>query len=96
MSKKEIKRAEEPVTEVMAPVQGEPETVCYIGPTIPGTVQHAAFFRNGLPEHLEKAIEKCPAIKGLLIPISKLASVDNGPMEVLTKAVQEWAGVKEV
>lgn len=81
--------------ETTAP-EAEAEAVCYVGPSIPGLVQRSTFFRNGLPEHFEKAVAKCPAFKGLLIPVSDLTTVNYGSVAILSREVLKWAGIKEV
>lgn len=50
------------------------ETVVYVGPTIPGVANHNAVFNNGLPKGMQDAIEKEPAFKNLLVPVSQLAA----------------------
>nr|DAN92350.1 MAG TPA: hypothetical protein [Caudoviricetes sp.] len=51
----------------------EPETVVYVGPTIAGVASHVTTYNNGLPEGLKIAIEKEPAFRGLVVPLTNLA-----------------------
>lgn len=54
------------------------EAVIYIGQSLSsGILQQYSVFNNGIPAHLDPYIEKCPAIKQLIIPISKLAEAKN-------------------
>lgn len=55
----------------------KPETVVYIGPSILGVANHNTVYNNGLPQELQDAIEKEPAFKNLLVPISQLAAAGN-------------------
>lgn len=55
----------------------DPEPVCYIGPTINGVVIHGVMYRGGIPDSVKKAAEQIPAIKNLLIPISRLAQAQR-------------------
>ena len=49
------------------------ETVIYTGESLPnGMLSQYTIFNNGLPEFLKEDIEKCPAIKQLMVPISAL------------------------
>lgn len=60
-------------TKITAKVQ---ETMVYAGPTILGVATHNQFFNNGLPDGLQKAMEKEPAISNLVVPIGSLAAVN--------------------
>jgi hypothetical protein len=52
------------------------EAVIYCGASLAaGTLQQYSVFVNGIPEHLHEHIKKCPAIKGLMVPISKFQEV---------------------
>jgi hypothetical protein len=54
----------------------EQEAVIYCGASLAaGTLQQYSVFVNGIPEHLNEHIKKCPAIKGLMVPISKFQEV---------------------
>jgi len=48
----------------------------YLGPNLPNNslVQHA-IFTNELPPYVQEHMEKCAAIKELLVPVSRLAEV---------------------
>lgn len=50
------------------------EAVAYMGPTIKGVAVNGTVYSDGVPAGLTAKIEEVPAIKGLLIPVSKLAS----------------------
>lgn len=60
-----------------AKAAAKPETVVYIGPSILGVANHNTVYNNGLPQELQDAIEKEPAFKNLLVPISQLAAAGN-------------------
>lgn len=44
----------------------------YLGPTIRGVAKHGASFCSGLPPQLEEYRERNPAIKSLIVPVSKI------------------------
>lgn len=45
----------------------------YIGPNLPNCILlQNTVFTKGLPKHLDEHIEKCAAIKELVVPISEL------------------------
>ena len=54
-----------------------PESVVYVGPSILGVAYHNTVYNNGLPQELQAAIEKEPAFKNLIVPISQLSSVGS-------------------
>ncbi|QQE75719.1 hypothetical protein KDJ56_07210 [Brevibacillus composti] len=47
----------------------------YCGPTLPGGLlrQHTVY-RNGLPKHLDKYFEECPALRQLFVPVNQLSA----------------------
>lgn len=47
--------------------------VAYVGPDIKKVAINGTTYIGGLPTELQKKIDQIPAIKGLLVPISKLA-----------------------
>ena len=47
--------------------------VAYVGPDIKKVAINGTVYIGGLPGELQKKIEQIPAIKGLLVPISRLA-----------------------
>lgn len=49
------------------------QAVAYVGPDIKKVAINGTVYTGGLPKALEEKIEKVPAIKGLIVPISKLA-----------------------
>lgn len=50
-----------------------PEVMVYVGPTIRGVANWCQVFNNGLSNELQDVMEKNPAFKGLVVPISKLS-----------------------
>lgn len=50
------------------------EAVVYVGPSLAGIATRNTTYNNGLPEGLEKYIEKKPIMAKLLVPVSKLAT----------------------
>jgi len=50
------------------------EPVTYLGPDIKHIAAHGTTYTDGIPEGLKGKIEAVPALKGLLIPVSKLAA----------------------
>ena len=94
MSKKKEDVVEQ-APEVVEAVGAAPETLIYIGPTLPGIISHATIYRNGIPEHLQATAEKCPAIRSLMIPIEDLPHADKEYINVLSQAVLKWAAKKE-
>lgn len=49
------------------------EAVTYVGPDIKKVAINGTTYIGGLPDVLQEKIEQIPAIRGLLVPISKLA-----------------------
>ena len=47
-------------------------TVVYVGPTVPGAANQNTFYSNGIPAALAEAIDKNPAMGGLVIPLDHL------------------------
>lgn len=60
-----------------AKATAKPETVVYVGPSILGVANHNTVYNNGLPQELQDAIEKEPAFKNLIIPISQLSAAGS-------------------
>lgn len=46
----------------------------YIGPTIPGVAVTCTVYNNGIPKELQEEINKVPAIRSLIVPVTKLAA----------------------
>lgn len=46
--------------------------VVYCGPSIPGVTNQFTTYTNGIPEALAAAIEKTPAMGGLVVPLEQL------------------------
>ena len=66
----------EPAETAAAEVQEAPEAVVYLGPDIDRLVNHGTVFEGGeLPEYLTDKIKEIPAIKGLIVPVSRYAEV---------------------
>ena len=51
----------------------EKETQVYCGPDILGVAKQFSVYTNGLPEGLEQLANKIPAMRGLIVPVEKLA-----------------------
>lgn len=49
------------------------EAAIYIGPSIKGLVSTGTVYNNGLPDNLKLEMEKQPAIKNLVVPVSELS-----------------------
>lgn len=61
---------------IKAPAQ--PQRLIYCGPNIPGgALQKFAVFKGGTPGHLVGLIEKCPAIKELIVPVPDLGKTEQ-------------------
>lgn len=58
------------------PQQERAEPTIYIGPSLPsGVLAKNTVFKAGvLLPHIEELIHNCPAIKHMIIPVSKLAA----------------------
>ncbi len=50
------------------------EPVAYIGPSIRHIAKSGTVYTGGLPATLNEKVKEIPAIKGLLIPVSQLAT----------------------
>ena len=62
----------------------EPDHVIYCGPSLParyGLRQYTVFL-GPLPGHVQQLIEKCPAIKALMVPVAELAAVKTAMQKV--------------
>ncbi|MBP2655407.1 MAG: hypothetical protein H6Q73_2976 [Firmicutes bacterium] len=75
----------------------EVQQVIYCGPSLPakyGLRQYAVYL-NGLPDHVTALIEKCAAIKVLIVDVEKLSAIrqalaKSGSMEaVMYKTIQK-------
>lgn len=82
----------------------EPETLIYCGPNLPqGQLNQFTAYRGGVPKHLEKHIEKCPAIRRLFVLPDRLNQVLQAiktagtPENVWFKEVETYirGGMKE-
>lgn len=69
----------EEITETAAAPESaaeQPEAIVYLGPDIDRLVNHGTVYEGGvIPDYLQKKIEQIPAIKGLLVPVSRYAEV---------------------
>lgn len=54
--------------------EGDKEPVAYVGPDIKNVAINGTVYVGGLPEPLQEKIGEVPALKGLLVPISNLAT----------------------
>ena len=54
--------------------EGDKEPVAYVGPDIKNVAINGTVYVGGLPEPLQEKIKEVPALKGLLVPISNLAT----------------------
>lgn len=54
--------------------QGEQatEAVIYVGPTLPKIASYAVF-KDGVPKHVEKVMERIPEMRSLFLPVSEFA-----------------------
>lgn len=50
------------------------EPVAYLGPDLKNVAINGTVYIGGLPKALQDKIEEIPAIKGLVVPISRLAA----------------------
>lgn len=71
------------------------EASIYIGPSLPGgKLNRTALFKGGkLPKHIEQLANECPAIKALIVPVSKLAAAE---VKLSQTASVELARFKEI
>lgn len=53
---------------------GAAEAVAYLGPDLKNVAINGTVYTGGLPEPLQEKIGEVPALKGLLVPISNLAT----------------------
>lgn len=54
-----------------------PKTVMYVGPSIPGIVETGKLFNNGFTPTVIEAVDKCSAIKELMVPTAKIGEALN-------------------
>jgi len=100
MSKKKGKEAdqleqgkEEVVNQITPTAENSKiEKKIYIGPHLVQLPKYTVI-AEGLPKHIEAVIEKCPAIKKLLVPIKKLAEAEQKANQ---KGSLEYRNVQEV
>lgn len=75
-------------------------TLIYVGPSLK-TLQKYSVFQNGLPAYVDEHIEKCPAIRGLLIPVDQLAAAEQSAKEmgskeaILSQTISDYAGSEQ-
>lgn len=84
-------------TQVAAVTEEKAEAIVYVGQSLPGIgLQQFAIFKNGVPSYLEPHIEKCRAIKSLMVPVSQLSAarrnltVQGSAEDALNKKVQSY------
>lgn len=67
-SQKKIK-----TTEAQKAPEAKPVSLIYCGPSLPrGILNQFTVYRGGLPKHLDKHFEGCPALKRLFVPVGNL------------------------
>ncbi len=71
----DVKSTETKSKTVAARDTAKKEAVIYIGPSIKGLVSTGTIYNNGIPNNLELEMEKQPAIKNLVVPVSELSGV---------------------
>lgn len=49
-----------------------PETLVYIGRTIPGLSRHTVFQAGQMPAHVEQMVKENERIRGLIVPVKEL------------------------
>lgn len=90
--------AESPTTQVAQEQQAV--TLIYVGPSLK-TLQKYSVFQNGLPAYVDEHIEKCPAIRGLLISVDQLAAAEQSAKEmgskeaILSQTISDYAGSEQ-
>lgn len=50
------------------------EPVAYLGPDLKNVAINGTVYVGGIPQALQEKIEEVPAIKGLMVPVSNLAT----------------------
>ncbi|MDI3234177.1 hypothetical protein QK289_04085 [Exiguobacterium antarcticum] len=88
------------VQEVQQVQEQQDVTLIYVGPSLK-TLQKYSVFQNGLPAYVDEHIEKCPAIRGLLIPVDQLAAAEQSAKEmgskeaILSQTISDYAGSEQ-
>ncbi|WP_214720723.1 hypothetical protein [Exiguobacterium sp. s192] len=88
------------VQEAQEVQQQQAITLIYVGPSLK-TLQKYSVFQNGLPAYVDEHIEKCPAIRGLLIPVDQLAAAEQSAKEmgskeaILSQTISDYAGSEQ-
>ncbi len=72
-----VEETAEEIEETAAETAEASEPVAYIGPDIKHVARKGTIYTNGLPKALEAKIEEIPAIRGLIVPTSKLATAQE-------------------
>ena len=73
------------------------ETTIYIGPSLPsGQLARYTTFLNGevLP-HVAQLIEECPAMKALIVPVSKLADTERKLLNSASVETKRFAEIRK-
>lgn len=73
------------------------ETTIYIGPSLPsGQLARYTVFRNGkaLP-HVAQLVEQCPAMKALIVPVSKLADTERKLLNSASVETKRFAEIRK-
>lgn len=72
------------------------EPKIYIGPNLPGQpLAQFQVFRNGIPKFVDTIAERSPEIRGLFIPVGKLAAARKRLAQRGTREQQLFAAVRK-
>lgn len=73
------------------------ETTIYLGPSLPsGQLARYTTFRNGEPlPHVKMLIDECPAMKFLIVPVSKLAETERKLKESASVESSRFADINK-
>lgn len=76
MTTQKKKSTEEPTTETLEEAKQKPESLIYCGPSLPnGLLSRFVVFRGGIPVHLEKHVQACPALKHMFVPVKAFSDM---------------------
>lgn len=77
--------------------------VLYLGPHLPSVIGYGTIFRDGIYDHLNALIERCPAFGEMFVPIANVGPVlrelnfdyshqmkGQGRYPTLYREVQQW------
>ncbi|MCD8204718.1 MAG: hypothetical protein LUC16_02705 [Coprobacillus sp.] len=77
VSEEIVEETTEEIAEAVSEATEAAEPVVYIGPDIKHVARKGTIYTDGLPKTLEAKIEEIPAIRGLIVPTSKLATAEE-------------------